>query len=181
MFASFCVCVYVVVLYFCQICIISGLYFSIIAKQIQTSVPRLGFGPTSVFWRHNCKQNGMWAYCCPLKVYVFQVRTVISQCSCCSRWDEVWTKSLQVILSVLDLFLHVKFVRLNLGRQTSGQQRKPSSLMWPRSKVPAETYITGGLSEFPDTQLGFTITFMALQYIAIQSLVNMQEGKLKSS
>lgn len=53
--------------------------------------------------------------------------------------------------------------------------------MWPRSKVPAETYITGGLSELPDTQLGFTITFMALQYIAIQSLVNMQEGKLKSS
>lgn len=93
----------------------------------------------------------------------------------------MWTKSPRVILSVLDLFLHVKFARLNLGWQTPGQQRKPSSVMLPRSKVPAEKYITVGLSELPDTECGFTVTFMVLQYIEIQSLVNMQEGKLKSS
>lgn len=48
-------------------------------------------------------------------------------------------------------------------------------------KVPAEKYITTWLSELPDREPGFTVTFMALQYIEIQSLVNMQEGKLKSS
>lgn len=53
--------------------------------------------------------------------------------------------------------------------------------MLPRRKVPAEKYITVGLSELPDTELGFTVTFMALKYIEIQSLVNMQEGKFKSS
>lgn len=53
--------------------------------------------------------------------------------------------------------------------------------MLPRSKVPTEKYITVGLSELPDTELGFIVTFMALQYIEIQSLVNIQEGKLKSS
>lgn len=93
----------------------------------------------------------------------------------------MWSKSPQVILPVLDLFLHVKFDRLNLGWQTSRQQTKPRSVMLPRSKVPAEKYITVGLSELADTELGFTVTFMALQYIEIQSPVNMQEGKLKSS
>lgn len=53
--------------------------------------------------------------------------------------------------------------------------------MLPRSKVPAEKYITVGLSELADTELGFIVTFIALQYIEIQSPVNMQEGKLKSS
>jgi len=52
--------------------------------------------------------------------------------------------------------------------------------MLTRNKVPAETYITVGLHELPDTEREFTVTFMALQYIEIQSLVNMQEGKLKS-
>lgn len=51
--------------------------------------------------------------------------------------------------------------------------------MLPRSKVPTENCVTVGLDELPDTELEFTASFMALQYIEIQSLVNMQEVKLK--
>lgn len=81
----FCVCV--VILYFCWIHILSGLCFSIIAKQFQMSGPRLGFELTSFFWRLSCKRNWMWIYCCPFEAYVFQVRTVISQLSKFSTAD----------------------------------------------------------------------------------------------
>lgn len=48
---------------------------------------KTGFWTNLFVWRLNCKWNSMWAYCCPLEAYVFQLRTVISQFSKFSAAD----------------------------------------------------------------------------------------------